>query len=563
MAIPRRMVRRFLGTLTIVVMLCGPQASLLAQDATPTSGTPAPAATPVAATASTAVTLAASGVPNPRGFIWDASGNMLVASGGIGGTAVLPADESGAIFRIEKGCPVVVADGFPSASAFGGRYGISDVALLNGTLYALGDGGFDVLPPTPAPDGVYRIHPDGSWQAITNVGAWVENNPTKLVPSDQDPGGEPYAMVSDGQALWISESNHGQILRVTPEGEISRVVDLSDPHMVPTGLKAAPDGGVYVGYLTAAPFPDGSSKVTKITADGHVTDVWTGLTTLTDVAVAPDGTLYALEMSTQNGKEPPFYRPDAGRLVRQTGPSTLEPVLTGLPQPVRMAVGPDGWLYVAMPAHDAELKPGVILRVDPSATNLTVPDGLLDADHCAPVLPPATPAASAVNSIAAPGVGALPAPTVTTVTTSEGTSGGPMTIEITIRIAVDPSSGEMTVPVTVNATTPVPPPGRTSPESPSLPPTAPGAPTPAAATGPAVTIQNMAFNPATLTIPKGTTVTWTNSDPVAHTVTATGGAFNSGHLNPGQTFTHTFDQAGTFDYQCTYHPYMKGAIVVQ
>jgi plastocyanin len=341
------------------------------------------------------------------------------------------------------------------------------------------------------------------------------------------------------------------------------VVDLSDPHLVPTGLKAAPDGGIYVGYLTAAPFPDGGSKVTKITADGHVTDVWTGLTTLTDVAVAPDGTLYALEMSTQNGKEPPFYRPNTGRLVRQTGPSTLEPVLTGLPQPVRMAVGPDGWLYVAMPAHDAEQKPGVILRVDPSATNLSVPEGLLDTDHCAPVLPPATPAASAASTTTVPETGALPAPTVTAVTTSEGTSGGPMTIEITIRIAVDPSSGAMTVPVTVNATA-VPSSGGVSPEAPSLPPAAASTSTPAAAaSGQAVTVQNMAFNPATLTIPKGTTVTWTNSDPVAHTVTASGGAFNSGHLNPGQTFSHTFDQAGTFDYQCTYHPYMKGTIVVQ
>jgi plastocyanin len=138
-----------------------------------------------------------------------------------------------------------------------------------------------------------------------------------------------------------------------------------------------------------------------------------------------------------------------------------------------------------------------------------------------------------------------------------------MTIEITIRIAVDPSSGAMTVPVTVNATA-VPSSGGVSPEAPSLPPAAASTSTPAAAaSGQAVTVQNMAFNPATLTIPKGTTVTWTNSDPVAHTVTASGGAFNSGHLNPGQTFSHTFDQAGTFDYQCTYHPYMKGTIVVQ
>src|SRR4051794_40623010 len=269
---------------------------------------------------------------------------MIVASGGIGETAALPADQSGAIFRIERGCPVTLATGFPSGTAVGGRYGISDVALMNGMLYALGDGGFDVAPPTPAPDGLYRINRDGSWVAIANVGAWVENNRTKLVPGDVDPGGEPFAMVSNGEAFVISESNSGQILRVTPDGAITRIVDLSNPHMVPTGLKLAPDGGVFVGFLTSAPFTDGTSKVVKVTADGHVTDVWTGLTAVTDVAVSPDGTLYALEMSTQNTTKPPFYQSSTGRVVRQTGPSSLEPVLTGLEQPVRMSFGPDGGL---------------------------------------------------------------------------------------------------------------------------------------------------------------------------------------------------------------------------
>jgi plastocyanin len=568
-----RLVRRgFVLLIAFTVLLpFGLLQPLLAQEATPTAGTP------VASATDARISVAASGIPNPRGFIWDAAGSMIVASGGIGGTAVLPADQSGAILRIKDGCPVTLASGFPSASAFGGRYGISDVAILNGTLYALGDGGFDVLPPTPAPDGLYRISADGSWQAIVNVGAWVENNPTKLTPSDQDPGGEPFAMVSDGEAFWISESNRGQLLRVKPQGAITRTADLSDPHLVPTGLKPAPDGGVYVGFLTAAPFTDGSSKVVKITADGQVTDVWTGLTSLTDVAVSPDGTLYALEMSTDNTTEPPFYRPNTGRVVRQTGPSSLEPVLTGLAQPVRMSFGPDGGLYVALPAHDAELKPGGIVRVDPAASGLTLPDGFLDTGHCAPLAPP--PAATPVSTLLTPAAtvaGTSTAPAATVTTTTSGTTGaGEVTIEITIRIALDQSGTAVTLPVTVMPgaapavgpaapAAPDAPVAGTSPESPALGPVATASSQSApAATGTAVTIANMAFSPATVTIPLGTTVTWTNTDPVAHTVTAAGGTFNSGHLNPGQTFTHTFNTAGTFDYQCTYHPYMKGTIVVQ
>jgi plastocyanin len=61
----------------------------------------------------------------------------------------------------------------------------------------------------------------------------------------------------------------------------------------------------------------------------------------------------------------------------------------------------------------------------------------------------------------------------------------------------------------------------------------------------------------------GTTVTWTNDDGVNHTVTSDQGAFDSGPLATGQTFSQTFNQAGTFTYHCTIHPSMQGTVVVQ
>ncbi len=61
---------------------------------------------------------------------------------------------------------------------------------------------------------------------------------------------------------------------------------------------------------------------------------------LGDLTAAEAATV--LEMSTQNTTKPPFYQHNTGRVVRQTGPSSLEPVLTGLEQPVRMSFGPDG-----------------------------------------------------------------------------------------------------------------------------------------------------------------------------------------------------------------------------
>jgi plastocyanin len=77
------------------------------------------------------------------------------------------------------------------------------------------------------------------------------------------------------------------------------------------------------------------------------------------------------------------------------------------------------------------------------------------------------------------------------------------------------------------------------------------------------------FVPDTLTVSKGTTVTWTNDDSTEHTVTSgsspggnSGAEFDSSPIPPGITFQHTFSTAGTFDYHCNIHPFMKGKVVV-
>lgn len=78
----------------------------------------------------------------------------------------------------------------------------------------------------------------------------------------------------------------------------------------------------------------------------------------------------------------------------------------------------------------------------------------------------------------------------------------------------------------------------------------------------AVSISNLAFSPALITIPVGTKVTWTNNDPTTHTVTADDGkSFNSGDIAAGATYAFTFMTVGTFPYHCTIHG-MKGKVVV-
>src|SRR5258708_3292679 len=68
-----------------------------------------------------------------------------------------------------------------------------------------------------------------------------------------------------------------------------------------------------------------------------------------------------------------------------------------------------------------------------------------------------------------------------------------------------------------------------------------------------VTIKDFAFDPKTISVNVGDTITWTNEGPSPHTVTADDGSFDAGNLDKGATFSHTFDKAGTFAYYCKYH----------
>ena len=77
-----------------------------------------------------------------------------------------------------------------------------------------------------------------------------------------------------------------------------------------------------------------------------------------------------------------------------------------------------------------------------------------------------------------------------------------------------------------------------------------------------VSIKNMAFNPASLSLTAGATVTWTNSDTTIHTVTADDGSFNSGNIAIGATYSRVFNTAGIVSYHCTIHPEMTGKVVV-
>ncbi len=85
----------------------------------------------------------------------------------------------------------------------------------------------------------------------------------------------------------------------------------------------------------------------------------------------------------------------------------------------------------------------------------------------------------------------------------------------------------------------------------------------AAAGGTAVEMRAMAFAPTRIEVSAGTTVAWTNRDQLAHTITADDGSWDSGPIEAGATWRHTFAQPGTYTFHCTPHPVMTGVVVVK
>ena len=79
----------------------------------------------------------------------------------------------------------------------------------------------------------------------------------------------------------------------------------------------------------------------------------------------------------------------------------------------------------------------------------------------------------------------------------------------------------------------------------------------------AVKIDNFSFSPATITVPAGTTIRWTNRDDIPRTVVSEDKAIKSRVLDTDQEFTYTFTKPGTYNYFCSIHPHMTAKVVVQ
>jgi plastocyanin len=317
-------------------------------------------------------TVVAGGLVNPRGFTWGPDGSLYVAESGTPPAGYTmpagPAPEglgpvtnmNGRILRIApSGVRTTVASDLPvSVGPLGDTIGVTAVSFVGSTLYALISAG-PVHGHPDFPSGLYRVESNGRVTLVADTDAFALANPPAFIPED-DEISNPYDMVVLDGMIYATDGNRSVVWEINPAtGAIRYLTDLSVGHPVLTGIAAGPDGSLYVTELTAVPFPPGAATVRRITRQGAVAQVATGLSAATGLAVSPAGAIYAAEIAGTPGA-PPFLVPP-GRIVT-VGADGVTTLAAPVFFPTMMRWGPNG-LYITSFSVGGDAGTGAIVRL--------------------------------------------------------------------------------------------------------------------------------------------------------------------------------------------------------
>jgi hypothetical protein len=356
------------------------------------------AAMAVPASAQPTIEVIADGLDNPRGVKVVEDGSIYVAEAGVGGeTCQDPAEggicygPTGAIARVSGDGVERVVDGLNSSASGPEVGGVSDLAVGDdGSLYLIMNLGMDPaaradLPPEFAEAGwLVRVADDGTIEPVADVAAFEsENDPDAEFGGHVD--SNPYGIVATDAGVVVADAGGNDVLQVAPDGTTSllgvippTILELTGEELaalgpppegegelpppdeavpfpseaVPTSVTVGPDGALYVGLLTGAPFPVGGASVWRLAEGEEPTEYATGFTNIMGLGFGPDGTLYAAEM-VQGGLMSVFAGEDVppfGAVV-SVGPDGGEPQVVASGEQLMalggLAVDAEGAIYVS------------------------------------------------------------------------------------------------------------------------------------------------------------------------------------------------------------------------
>lgn len=252
------------------------------------------------------------------------------------GALYVPESALGRISRIDRstGAVTTFAEGLPATLPWVGFGGVTDVAFLDGTAYALVTmvgpdvGGTKVV-------GIYRVNGPASATPIADIGTYAIGNPPDTLY--ELPSGVQYALEPFRGGFLVTDGHHNRVLRVTLDGEVSEMIAFGN--IVPTGLEVI-GNTVYMAQSGPAPHSPADGKVVAFGPKSSMArEVASGAPLLVDVERGRGMTMFALAQGIWNTEFPgsPAY-PDTGSLVRLDGAGGFDVVADGLSLPSSLEI---------------------------------------------------------------------------------------------------------------------------------------------------------------------------------------------------------------------------------